>query len=247
MERYLEWIGTGAGLNPTLGNTSFLIKAEERTLLVDCGFSVPVELIKKGKLKEITDVVITHTHSDHIGGLEGLAFMNYFAFNRREENRPNLYLPSEEFAKNLWENSLKGGLEKIQDDNNKPVTAKLDTYFKVKITKDIEIPNMPAAHLFSAPHVQDMENYGVKLDNGIFYSGDSLNLPPTNEKIIFQDCQFYETKTDVHIVYSRLKKDLSAEVKAKTYLVHLSGGYDKINAQEDGFAGLVKPGDRFYF
>lgn len=247
MEKYLEWIGTGAGLNPTLGNTSFLIKAEERTLLVDCGFSVPVELIKKGKLKEITDVVITHTHSDHIGGLEGLAFMNYFAFNRKEENRPNLYLPSEEFAKNLWENSLKGGLEKIQDEDNRPINATLDTYFNVKITKDIEIPNMPTAHLFSAPHVQDMENYGLKLDNGVFYSGDSLNLPPSDAKMIFQDCQFYETKTDVHVVYSRLKSELSSEVKAKTYLVHLSGGWDKIDPKSDGFAGFVKPGDRFYF
>lgn len=66
-ERYIEWIGTGAGLNPVLGNTSFMIKGRERTLLVDCGGTVPLELMKSGELAKITDVVITHLHADHIG------------------------------------------------------------------------------------------------------------------------------------------------------------------------------------
>ena len=244
-QSYIEWIGTGAGLNPTLGNTSFMVKSDSRTLLVDCGFTVPIELIKSGKIKEITDVVLTHVHADHIGGIEGLAFMNYFAFQRRGENRPNLYLGSEEFAKGLWENSLRGGLEKIQTDENIPFNATLDTYFRVHIGKDIQIPGLPEVKLFSTEHVKNLENYGVKFSNGVYYSGDSVELPPQEPKLIFQDCQFFESKTDVHATYNRLLRDLPVEVRAKTYLVHLGSGWDKKDPKADGFAGFVRPGDKF--
>src|SRR3989344_3477104 len=87
MKNYIEWIGTGSGLNPVLGNTSFLVGGGERTLLVDCGCTVPLELIKSNKLKQVTDVIITHAHADHIGGLEVFAFMNYFAYRNREDDK----------------------------------------------------------------------------------------------------------------------------------------------------------------
>tara|TARA_Y100000034_G_C6735085_1_gene325914 strand:+ start:402 stop:614 length:213 start_codon:yes stop_codon:yes gene_type:complete len=63
----LEWIGTGFGLNPALGNTSFMIKGRERSLLFDCGSTVPLELIRSGEMAEITDIVISHLHADHMG------------------------------------------------------------------------------------------------------------------------------------------------------------------------------------
>ncbi|MDD5331359.1 MAG: MBL fold metallo-hydrolase [Candidatus Nanoarchaeia archaeon] len=243
--KYLEWIGTGSGLNFTLGNTSFLIKGGERILLVDCGYTVPLELMKSGQLKDITDVILTHTHADHIGGIEGFAYMNYFAFKKREDQRPNLYIATEKFAQRLWNNSLKGGLEKIQDEENIPQNVTLDTYFKIHIGKQIDILGLPTATLFPASHVQGMENYGVSFDNGVWYSGDSLDLPKNNSKLIFQDCQFYETIADVHVSYNRLKQELSPDVKAKTYLVHLGGGWEQKNPKADGFAGFVMPKQRF--
>ena len=63
--------------------------------------------------------------------------------------------------------------------------------------------------------------------------------------MIFQDCQFYETKSDVHISYDRLKRELSPEVRAKTYLVHLSYGWKEKNPKADGFAGIVNPKHKF--
>lgn len=244
-ENYIEWIGTGSGLNPTLGNTSFIVRGEDRTLLVDCGFTVPLELIKSGKLKDITDVVLTHTHADHIGGIEGFAFMNYFAYKNKGDKRPNLYIASDDFAHDLWANSLKGGMEKNQNDNNVPFDATLETYFNIYIRKQVSIPSLPSFSLFQTLHVQNMENYGLRFDNGIFYSGDTVELPDKNSKLIFQDCQFYETSTDVHISYDKLNRELSPETKAKTYLVHLGGGYDKLNSKSDGFAGFVMPKQRF--
>jgi ribonuclease BN (tRNA processing enzyme) len=244
-KNYIEWIGTGAGLNGILGNTAFIVGSEDRKLLVDCGRTVDLELLKQGKLKDITDIAITHAHADHVGGLEGMAQMNFFAYKKRGEARPNMYVGSQTFAEDLWNYTLKGGLEKIQTDENEPVNAILETYFKVHTGRKIVIPSLPEVNLFSALHVMGMENYGMRIGEGVYYSGDSLSLPPADAKLIFQDCQFYESKADVHISYDKLKRELPAEVRAKTYLVHLGGGWDKKDAKADGFAGFVKPGDKF--
>jgi glyoxylase-like metal-dependent hydrolase (beta-lactamase superfamily II) len=248
-EKYIEWIGTGSGLNPVLGNTSFMVRGTDRTLLVDCGSTVPLELMKSGQIGDVTDILITHAHADHIGGLEGLGFMNYFALRRRGDDRPNLYVASDDFAHKLWYNSLLGGMQKIQEDDGTPVDATLETYFKIHTGRNVRVGDLPEATMFETPHVQDFENYGVRFANGVFYSGDTLNLPPSDPRLIFQDCQFFvgpnDGAGDVHISYDKLKKELSPEVRAKTYLVHLGGGWDKKDPTEDGFAGFVKPKDRF--
>lgn len=246
-QNYIEWIGTGSGLNPVLGNTSFLVKGEDRTLLVDCGFTVTLELIKSGQLKDVTDIILTHVHADHIGGLEGLGFMNYFAFKKRGDERPNLYVGTDEFAQRLWENSLRGGMEKIESDENANQGGTLDTYFRVHTGTQVHVPGLPAATLFPTLHVRGLENYGVDFDNGIWYSGDSVELPKQGPRLIFQDCQFFESKNDVHISYEKLKRELPTDVKSRIYLVHLGGGWDKKDAKADGFAGFVKPKDRFDF
>jgi ribonuclease BN (tRNA processing enzyme) len=203
----IEWIGTGSGLNPALGNTSFLVRnGTDRTLLVDCGSTVPLELIRSGKLKDVTDVLVTHAHTDHMGGLEGMGFMNYFAYKRRGDARPNLYVGTDLFAYKLWENSLRNGMENAQGDDNTPMKASLDTYFNVKAGRQITVPGFPLVELFPTLHVQGLENYGVAIGNDVWYSGDSVEVPKTDARLVFQDCQFYETKSDVHISYGSVEK-----------------------------------------
>ncbi len=245
----LIWLGTGSGLNFKLGNTSFLVKGDQnRNLLVDCGYTVTSELLKRGELASITDILITHSHSDHVGGLEGLGFMNYFGLKKREEQNPNLYLGSEGFKQMLWNNCLKGSMQKIQNFNGLALDASLDTYFNSVVSSKINIPGIPEIKFVPTMHVQGMESYAIDFANGIYYSGDTIELPPENKKILFQDCQcFYSGPGDVHISYDKLLREMSDEHRAKTYLVHLSGNWETKNPKADGFAGFVLPGQEFEF
>lgn len=64
----------GAFADMTRGNSSFLIDIPGRRILVDCGTTVPYVLRDEMgiPLTSVTDVVITHCHADHAGGLEML-------------------------------------------------------------------------------------------------------------------------------------------------------------------------------
>jgi len=73
-----ELIGSGGAFDTAKLNSSFLIHKEgdNRKILIDCGYNV-FHYIKENNY-DIEDVLITHTHFDHIGSLESLIYYNYF-------------------------------------------------------------------------------------------------------------------------------------------------------------------------
>jgi len=134
----------------------------------------------------------------------------------------------------------------VLDDEGRDQQMSLMDYF-APITQDVlALPGLPGVRCVSRRHVGRLENFGLDIDGGVYYSGDTVELPPPGPALIFQDCQFFEGGPGtVHISYQRLSQELSPEVKARTHLVHLGGGWDTVDVVADGFAGIVRPGDRF--
>ncbi len=62
----------GAFAGMKRGNSAFLVEHMDRKILIDCGMTVPYVLRDEMgiPLESITDIIVTHTHSDHTGGLE---------------------------------------------------------------------------------------------------------------------------------------------------------------------------------
>ena len=243
----IHWLGTGGGLNVALGNTSFLMSANGTApLLVDCGFTVPGRLMELERIEEVSDILITHLHADHIGGLETFAFYRRFVSGDVGDRRPTLRIPTPELAHDLWENALKAGLSLTNAEDGSPIDATLETYFKVEIGVEVEIDGLPKITMVETPHVHDRHNFAMHIGPDVFYSGDTVDLPPHDPGLIFQDCQFGpSTESDIHISYDRLRDELPPDVKAKTHLVHIAHGYQNVDPVKDGFAGYVEPDQVF--
>jgi ribonuclease Z len=68
----VTFVGTGEAFDPELPNTSLLYRGS-RTLLLDCGYSIPHAFWRQSRDPDLLDAVyITHLHADHSFGLPAL-------------------------------------------------------------------------------------------------------------------------------------------------------------------------------
>ena len=254
----IKFLGVGSGLSTGLGNTSFVVNDK---VLVDCGFTVPEALKKYDLLDKIEAVIITHIHSDHVGGLEMLGFYNYFVRKERIE----LTAPPK-LLKPLWKNCLKGGMRHIQNQHGAPLKATLSTYFDAATSRGHALGKSVVQEYLvfrfnTTPHVPEKESYCLSIEdssrtrqakNGhlVYYSSDtsSVNVEEIKDHALtFHDCQLFHTgKGDVHTSYKRLLKEVPDELKNRVWLVHYGDADQAAALKKDcPFAGFVKPGQEF--
>lgn len=65
----IEFIGVGEAFEPSLGNTSILIKAKTN-LMIDCGYAIPRNFFESEISHDQIDALyVTHFHADHCFGI----------------------------------------------------------------------------------------------------------------------------------------------------------------------------------
>lgn len=81
----LNFTGRGAMLYPEEGNTAAYFESENEFFLIDCGEDVAAKLIADKKLTKEKEyyLLITHTHSDHIGSLGTLQQYLYWCCGKK--------------------------------------------------------------------------------------------------------------------------------------------------------------------
>lgn len=198
-------IGCGNAFSERNFNQSFVVEENGRKMLIDCGYQVPTALRANGfDYKEIDDIYISHLHSDHIGGLEFIAFSRYnWATRPREadENSPRI-IGNRQLLTDLWEKSLRGGLESMEG-----FVANLGTFFHpvpVEPNQSFEWEGWQA-ELIQQIHVMSgsiiMPSFGLIFSKPghktVYFVTDSQHCSPrqiedfyNRADLIFQDSEF---------------------------------------------------------
>lgn len=243
-------------------NAVLLDEHGRKGMLIDCGSDARHALKLQGiALKDIDAVYISHLHSDHVGGMEWLAFSTYFNPGLK---RPSLYCDSK-LMRQMWEETLKGGLNSIENQvmnltnyfDCKPVYSNQSFIWDKSTLQPIQTVHVMAAY-------QIVHSFGLMISipggkdqmfNKVFYTSDTQFCPNQIQgfyreaDMIFHDCETSPIKSGVHAHYDDLKA-LDLSFKRKMWLMHYQPKFAAMAEMQamairDGFAGFVERGQLF--
>ncbi|MGP1587906.1 MAG: MBL fold metallo-hydrolase [Treponemataceae bacterium] len=251
------FIGTGSAFSKKYYQTNILIIKNEDHLLIDCGTLCSMALHNYGlNIQDVRNFFVSHSHADHIGGLEEVALTARFCTKIRPK-----FIITNAYKKLLWNESLKGGC--AYSSRKKLLT--FDDYFEQikpkKISKSgrhIFETNIGSinAKIFRTAHLPErveswkkaVLSFGILIDDRLLFTTDSqfdkslldeMLLKYPSIEYIFHDCQFYED--GVHASYNQLTT-LPQSIKNKMYLCHYGDNFSSINPSKDGFIDFTKQG-----
>ncbi|MCR5605916.1 MAG: MBL fold metallo-hydrolase [Treponema sp.] len=259
----LFFIGTGSAFSKKYFQNNVIFIKGDNHVLVDCGTLCPLALHSyQSGISSIRNIFISHSHADHIGGLEEAALLGKYA----TKVKPNMVI-TDEYKKILWEQSLKGGCAYGEKEDGQYLG--FDDYFVQIKPEELKGMPRPTYHakigsidlkMFRTMHIPGnasswkdaFYSLGLIVDDRIFFSADSkfdrelIDWVDSsfNIEYFFHDCQFYTG--GVHAGYDELKT-LPAEIKKRMYLCHYGDNANIKKPTDDGFAGFAKCGYFYNF
>ncbi len=217
----LRFLGDGSAFNVDANNTAAYFKAGEAMVLFDCGERICNIIIKAGILDGVKrlHLFITHTHSDHIGSLEGfIYYVHYFT-----DIELSVYYPHTSRLDKLLRVQ---GLE--FEYRTKPLPPEVEGY-RVEAVKQ--------KHMFGA--------YGFffyKEGDSFFYSGDTSRVVSRAVKELASgkiDCVYHEVSfsdSPIHTPIADLEKAFAPALRSKVYLMHFASDTCREEAKKRGFS-----------
>jgi ribonuclease BN (tRNA processing enzyme) len=258
----LYFIGCGSAFAKTLYQNNLLIVKGDRHLLIDCGTRCSQALFEVGVgIPQIQNFLITHSHADHIGGLEEV--MMYARYING--SKPNIVI-NNAYEKKLWEQSLRGGAGsgesdclKFSDFWNVVRPNKMSHYpretWGVRVGDiDIKMPRTMHVPDDSPSWRESVFSCGVIIDERVLYTSDTrfdVDLIQSFDKkfdleYIFHDCQMFTG--GVHSSIEELAT-LPDEIKRKLVLMHYGDNWRDFKpfAKSAGFHSWAQQGHTYHF
>lgn len=225
----INFLGIGSAWNIEQDNTSAYIKIDKKMILIDCGETVARKIIKDKVLDDIEElyILISHTHSDHVGSLGTLLF--YSKYNKKIRNR--IVLPNDQqYVINL-NNYLK--LVDISSEAEFVDSNTLKEVFGFK-----------SFNMLRATHVKSLPCYCFVFEddeNLIYYSADNNNIEYIKYYIQFKNAQIYTEisnnpkLSEEHLDLDLLERSINYLQRKQIYLMHINESIKEEELKNKGF------------
>ena len=261
----LTFIGAGSAFTKKYFQNNLLIVKGDSHLLVDCGTRTPEALGLLGlSVTKIRNYLITHSHADHIGGLEEVMLLNRYGARQKAT-----LVATEKLRRVLWSMSLRGGAAYNEKHDGK--ILELGDFWNFMTPS--RVPSGPrelcevdvggiGIRLFRTKHTPDSArdwrssflSYGLIIDERVLFTSDTRYDPAMVEdfeaeyhfEAIFHDCQLFTG--GVHASLEELA-GLPEAIRAKTRLMHYGDNVEAFSGRikELGFAGLASQWTSYLF
>lgn len=216
----LNFLGRGSAFNQIEGNNSAYFIDDNQLFLIDCGENIFGRIIENKLLDniEVINLLITHTHSDHIGSIGSLVHYCFYVLHKPV----NIILPVGAKYLSSIEDIL-NGFGCRREMYNYIFEEELDSNCK----------SFQKVRYIETTHCEELNWYSLifYISNGIvYYSGDT-NETTTLKKIIdsghkidklYIDTTSVDVPNNAHLYIGVLKKVIPNELKSKVYCMHLN-------------------------
>ncbi|HSM92559.1 MAG TPA: MBL fold metallo-hydrolase [Anaeromyxobacteraceae bacterium] len=228
-------LGVGDAFSARHHTSCVAIQAEGRWLLIDCPHPIR-KVLRDGSpagapldLARFDAVVLTHLHSDHSSGVEGLGFYMRYVLDRRPvlASHPRV-------SKRLWER-LAPGMD--EDDQARPQA--LADYFDLAPLDDARPVRIGPFEISCRATRHHVPTYALRVAAGgrtLGISSDTPFDPALIEWLSSADLVLHETGDGIHASYDRLAA-LPEPIRRKLRLIHYS---DEFVAPDGAVEPLVQ-------
>ncbi len=257
----LFFLGSGSAFAKQLNQNNVLIIKGSDHVMIDCGTKAPSALRRLGlSVADIETFLITHSHSDHIGGLEEVMLLGRYVAKRA----PRIIITAE-YQEILWDQSLRGGAEfnEVGDDGK---GLGFEDFWEIlrpqplaeyaRDTREIQVGSINLKlvrtnHFPEQSGSWEQSNYcvGVIIDDRVLFTGDTQFDPELIETYdrrfgferIFHDAQFWTG--GIHASVEEIAT-LPKEIKRRVLLMHYGDNWREHSdeVRRHGIKGFAKEG-----
>ena len=216
----LLFLGRGSAFNTSEGNNSAYFIDRNELFLIDCGESIFERIINKGLLDDIScvNVMITHTHSDHVGSIGSLIMYCYYVIHKKI----NIIISNDSLYKDDLINLIRifgctSDMYRIVYEDE--FDGKYNLFNSIKYMK--------------TNHVSQIPSYGILFNTDcgdVYYSGDTSDLDNIIDLInsdvvidkIYVDATSSDVANNVHVYIGDLYELIPIDLRDKVYCMHVN-------------------------